>query len=643
MSVARWPPVILFLVYDYCDFADLLPCTHVSRHWRAYGRAHSTYWKKLVITGYFLTPGAVSLFLERLNQRHDDQATIEFTLSCASVKGNSVAPLVQGLQEHARRVEVVLLSITAEAASRLRALFALSLPQLRDLCVFFRSFDKRFTPLSSMFDSHKFNTLQNVVLIDVPLSATLASASHVIKSLTIVYFDCPPLVAHALAWNYRADCMLSLASSRRPLDLTPASRGSISLPQHVSLRCENWLPALRSLFGDSVPHSLLVGTASPTLEDALQVLPPGPELCICIKTQMDISWMHGGLEWGVVAITTPDRQIIRLFDRIDLGHMVSQAFLQGIVQADKIVTLVLSLAYAFMAVCHDPYCFPRLETLCLGIGMLPADPWTWGTVECPRLRTLALQSEWEGYTPFITMEALRSFIDHAFVLGNAPALQVVLRDVGLAGTPIALLGVPDSEAFGRNNPGFVTVADDAGGRPLQAKTGGQPCRASTAERFTGAVNAASESVDKADVNKDGWLTTFKFVHAFGLVRARVPTFNQDTALQLASALSKPSIAFDSKVLTVPTGGGMAPGPSLLLDGLNKELSHRNTQHYMGVFRKLRAKDKMTALVWPARPYYVMQVKSRKTMDAQPKGRFGPEDTPQLLVFGHGAVDNPDAS
>jgi glycosyltransferase involved in cell wall biosynthesis len=96
-----------------------------------------------------------------------------------------------------------------------------------------------------------------------------------------------------------------------------------------------------------------------------------------------------------------------------------------------------------------------------------------------------------------------------------------------------------------------------------------------------------------------------------------------------------------------------------LDGLNKELSHWDAQYYMGVFRQLCAKDKMNELAWPARPYVVQvarfdpakgiphliasYVKFRQTMDAQPKGRFGPEETPQLLICGHGAVDDPDAT
>lgn len=95
-----------------------------------------------------------------------------------------------------------------------------------------------------------------------------------------------------------------------------------------------------------------------------------------------------------------------------------------------------------------------------------------------------------------------------------------------------------------------------------------------------------------------------------------------------------------------------------LDGLNKELSHWDSQYYMGVFRQLCNKDKMTELAWPARPYVVQVarfdpakgipnlidgfVKFRQLLDQHMKGKLGPEDIPQLLVCGHGAVDDPDA-
>ncbi|KAH7107431.1 trehalose phosphorylase [Auriculariales sp. MPI-PUGE-AT-0066] len=105
--------------------------------------------------------------------------------------------------------------------------------------------------------------------------------------------------------------------------------------------------------------------------------------------------------------------------------------------------------------------------------------------------------------------------------------------------------------------------------------------------------------------------------------------------------------------------GLMPACTDWLDGLNKPLSHWDTQYYMGVFRGLCAKDKMAELAWPARPYVCQvarfdpakgiphliasYVKFRQILDSQPKGKFGLEDTPQLLICGHGAVDDPDAT
>ena len=76
---------------------------------------------------------------------------------------------------------------------------------------------------------------------------------------------------------------------------------------------------------------------------------------------------------------------------------------------------------------------------------------------------------------------------------------------------------------------------------------------------------------------------------------------------------------------------------------------------MGEFRSLCLKEKMNLLAWPARDYIVQiarfdpskgipnvidsYVRFRKLLE----GKAEPEDTPQLLVCGHGAVDDPDAS
>ena len=78
---------------------------------------------------------------------------------------------------------------------------------------------------------------------------------------------------------------------------------------------------------------------------------------------------------------------------------------------------------------------------------------------------------------------------------------------------------------------------------------------------------------------------------------------------------------------------------------------------MGEFRQLCAKEKMNELQWPQRDYIVQiarfdpskgipnvvdsYAKFRALLDKD-KGS-APEDVPQLLICGHGAVDDPDAS
>jgi len=92
-----------------------------------------------------------------------------------------------------------------------------------------------------------------------------------------------------------------------------------------------------------------------------------------------------------------------------------------------------------------------------------------------------------------------------------------------------------------------------------------------------------------------------------------------------------------------------------LDGLNKELSLWDSQYYMGEFRNLCAKEKMHELQWPQREYIVQIARFDPSkgipnvIDSYAKfrvlleGKVPPEEVPQLLICGHGAVDDPDAS
>jgi len=92
-----------------------------------------------------------------------------------------------------------------------------------------------------------------------------------------------------------------------------------------------------------------------------------------------------------------------------------------------------------------------------------------------------------------------------------------------------------------------------------------------------------------------------------------------------------------------------------LDGLSKPLAHWDVQYYMGVFRTACSEIRMSKLHWPARDYIVQVarfdpakgipvvidsfVKLRRKLDM----KLPANQTPQLLICGHGAIDDPDAT
>jgi glycosyltransferase involved in cell wall biosynthesis len=92
--------------------------------------------------------------------------------------------------------------------------------------------------------------------------------------------------------------------------------------------------------------------------------------------------------------------------------------------------------------------------------------------------------------------------------------------------------------------------------------------------------------------------------------------------------------------------------------LNKELHYWDSQFYMGEFRNLCAKEKMSELRWPGRDYIVQVARFDpakgipNVIDSYAKFRrllesraldSDKDEPPQLLICGHGAVDDPDAS
>lgn len=94
-----------------------------------------------------------------------------------------------------------------------------------------------------------------------------------------------------------------------------------------------------------------------------------------------------------------------------------------------------------------------------------------------------------------------------------------------------------------------------------------------------------------------------------------------------------------------------------LDGLNKPLPLWDSHYYMTEFRGLCAKERMPELSWPKREYIIQVArfdpakgipsvidafcKFRRMLEED--GVTDPRGLPQLLICGHGAVDDPDAS
>ncbi|KAF8352313.1 trehalose phosphorylase [Amanita rubescens] len=89
-----------------------------------------------------------------------------------------------------------------------------------------------------------------------------------------------------------------------------------------------------------------------------------------------------------------------------------------------------------------------------------------------------------------------------------------------------------------------------------------------------------------------------------------------------------------------------------------DVNFRDSQYYMGVFRSLCAREKMQELQWPQRDYFVQVARFDPSkgipnvIDSYAKFRdhlsqqspeLNLDEHPQLLICGHGAVDDPDAS
>ncbi|KZO94447.1 glycosyltransferase family 4 protein [Calocera viscosa TUFC12733] len=102
--------------------------------------------------------------------------------------------------------------------------------------------------------------------------------------------------------------------------------------------------------------------------------------------------------------------------------------------------------------------------------------------------------------------------------------------------------------------------------------------------------------------------------------------------------------------------GMMPATTDWLDGLNKPVAQWDTQYYFRKFNNACSADRMATLAFPSRGYICQVARFDPAkgipdvLDAYAKLRqrlqregVPTEDTPQLLICGHGAIDDPDGT
>ncbi|EJD44255.1 hypothetical protein AURDEDRAFT_166641 [Auricularia subglabra TFB-10046 SS5] len=437
MVLPRLAEDVLLEIFDLVSFDALLPCSHVSRQWRQLARHHPTYWKRLAMDDRAMSPGNVALFLQRLNSRHDSASTVAISLRCWTMRSTFRHFLLPALLQHASRLENLTLSVSSPIAAELWSLFALPAPQLHTLHLHVRNYTHQLLAAPAMLQLHEYGQLQVVSFVDVPLPVGLPALTHTVKSVSAFYQYCPPQFQRIVGWAPHAQS-LELRTPRGYSDIRPVPPAS-SAGHHsyarISLSCAQWPSILRALRISRDIPDLTVSLAQPNPDHVVSILPRGL-LCMCVRTQRHPRWREGGQAWGVIAVSTPATRIARTFEHLQPAYMVSPAFLDRVVDSDRLVTLVVSICAGFKDMCERKYSFPRLETLCIGLNILPEPPsrWYWGKITCPVLRVLIFQRESDVYPALISRRAIDSFIHLSLDLTTGTLLHVVLRDVRMTGS-----------------------------------------------------------------------------------------------------------------------------------------------------------------------------------------------------------------
>ncbi|EJD44247.1 hypothetical protein AURDEDRAFT_125284 [Auricularia subglabra TFB-10046 SS5] len=444
--MSHLPGDILFTLFDHLNFDVLLTCSQVDAHWRMFARAHPTYWKRLTLLDT-AGPGGVALFIARLNAKRSCDSTIDISLRWRTRRDDFTRRVLPALEENLNRVESLSLFIAPIACGRLWDVFRLRAQRLRCLRVRVEYDGRHPTPLPAIFNAHCQETLESVVLVDVLLPERLTPLSHPLKDITVFVtpeFATPNsvLLERVIYWAPRVKALGIWCCAGSPFSTADPSIKKATLhgnsvqfseADHLAFHCEDWVAVMKWLATPRTFPSLTVRSAAPSADDVRSVLPTGTDLCVCIRSQENQGWLLGRVP-AMVAISTPDRKVVRVFEHIYTDHLLSHVFLGRFFPFTRLVTLVVSLTTGFMDMCDCKYAFPNLKTLSVGLSFLPEEQETWrnGGIECPQLRTLAFQNEYEDYTPVLSQRAVESFVSAALVLRHTTRLRLILRGVHIS-------------------------------------------------------------------------------------------------------------------------------------------------------------------------------------------------------------------
>ncbi|EJD35217.1 hypothetical protein AURDEDRAFT_175711 [Auricularia subglabra TFB-10046 SS5] len=429
-------------IFDLVDLPTLCASTRVSRLWRLTARDHPTYWKNLTLDALCMSAADVLLFLDRLTAKDDPDATIRVSLRCTTstsslnrlVLGRIVLPVVR---DNMHRVEEVAFVVSPAFAAVLWPLFSTDAPRLRGIHVIVDGYAGDMEPIPSLFNAHAHDSLERVLIRNVPLPEPAFPLRHTLKSLEATYtiYDdsSASSVERVLSWFPHTQTLDLRPIDRRYRGRLPRFPDLIALQlctlHHLVIHHEKYLLG--------IPHTLIpiLSVRAPVRGPGhvRQLIPKQGLLAVVFRVRMDRNLCYAMT--GRVVVTTVDGDRIREFARQRVSYIESPSFLEEVILSTRLVSLTIPLAVGFRTLCEEAYFLPKLTTLRLLLNAFPdpVDSWSTRALVCPKLSSLILQREVEELDAYITLAALRAFARMAIAMDVAEAVDVVLEDIRLVG------------------------------------------------------------------------------------------------------------------------------------------------------------------------------------------------------------------